>query len=124
MSAKMSVQPTLDGGMMLTLIIEGATAEDLDTAVLDGMRQLDLFRRGEQAENRIALALTNEYLLTAREREVARLLAQGESTKQISKALSVSRHTAESHLKNIYAKLNVHTRGHAIVALNGVDRRH
>ena len=55
------------------------------------------------------------YHLTQREIEVLELLARGLVKKEIAAQLGVSIHTADMHLRNIYAKLNVNT-GTAAVA--------
>lgn len=47
---------------------------------------------------------------TAREREVATLLARGLSRAEIAEALVVSPHTVEDHVKNLYGKLGVASR--------------
>jgi DNA-binding NarL/FixJ family response regulator len=47
-------------------------------------------------------------LLTAREREVLRLLAQGNTAKEIALLLKLSPKTVESHKFNLMRKLNVH----------------
>jgi DNA-binding CsgD family transcriptional regulator len=47
--------------------------------------------------------------LTARETELLQLLARGCTYIQISDRLGVSVHTVESHVKNIYRKLNAHS---------------
>ncbi|MCX7683389.1 MAG: response regulator transcription factor [Anaerolineae bacterium] len=52
--------------------------------------------------------------LTAREREVLRLLARGLDNKGIAEALSVAPKTVESHVTHILDKLGVRTRGEAI----------
>jgi DNA-binding NarL/FixJ family response regulator len=52
--------------------------------------------------------------LTAREREILRLLTEARSQKQIARELGLSRHTVDSHLRNIYAKLDVHSRAAAV----------
>ena len=46
--------------------------------------------------------------LSAREREVLQLVAEGKTTKQIAKLLGVSAKTAESHRTRIMAKLEIH----------------
>jgi len=46
-----------------------------------------------------------EHLLTAREKEVLQLVAKGFSSKQIAYELSISKHTVESHRKNLLQKL-------------------
>ncbi len=46
--------------------------------------------------------------LTAREREVLRLVAEGRSTKKIAEILGISMKTAESHRSHIMLKLGIH----------------
>ena len=46
--------------------------------------------------------------LTPREREIIQLLAEGRSSKEVSIALSISLHTAETHRSNITRKLDIH----------------
>lgn len=48
-------------------------------------------------------------LLTNREREIVRLVAEGKSTKEISGLLGVSAKTAETHRSNIMRKLKLHS---------------
>jgi len=48
-------------------------------------------------------------ILTNREQSVLRLMAQGQGMKGIADELDLSYHTVDSHLRNIYAKLHVHT---------------
>jgi len=48
-------------------------------------------------------------LLTNREREIVRLLAEGKSTREISALLGVSAKTAETHRSNIMRKLKLHS---------------
>lgn len=57
------------------------------------------------------------YPLSERERDVARILLQGKSNKQIALELGISNRTVEFHLKNIYAKLGVSSRAEAILKL-------
>jgi two-component system, NarL family, nitrate/nitrite response regulator NarL len=52
--------------------------------------------------------------LTAREREVLRHLAQGQSNEDIAKALYVSLHTVRNHVQNILTKLNAHSKLSAV----------
>lgn len=53
--------------------------------------------------------------LTRREREIIQLLAQGFSNKTIAGLLFLSSRTVQSHLYNIYRKLNVRNRTSATV---------
>jgi two-component system response regulator NreC len=48
-------------------------------------------------------------LLTAREREILQLAAEGRSNKDIANVLNLSFHTVETHRGHILQKLNLHT---------------
>src|SRR5262249_46324891 len=48
--------------------------------------------------------------LTDRELEVLRLIAAGNTNRQIAAALVISEHTAARHVQNIFAKLGVSSR--------------
>jgi len=48
-------------------------------------------------------------LLTAKEREVLQLVAEGKSTKEIASQLNVSVKTAETHRQHIMEKLGIHS---------------
>ena len=52
--------------------------------------------------------------LTRREREVLALLADGHTTLEVADALSISVMTVQSHVKNVLAKLGVHSKVEAI----------
>lgn len=53
--------------------------------------------------------------LSPRELEILKLLIQGCSDKQIADNLVIARETVHKHLKNIYGKLDVHSRAEAVV---------
>lgn len=57
------------------------------------------------------------FLLTTREVEVARLLAQGKQTAELAEALGVSTHTARHHTERVLSKLGVKTRAAVAAAL-------
>lgn len=48
--------------------------------------------------------------ITERERDVLRLISEGNSYKATAQQLSITEGTVQSHIKRIYAKLNVHSR--------------
>ncbi|HEY7273661.1 MAG TPA: LuxR C-terminal-related transcriptional regulator, partial [Actinoplanes sp.] len=52
-------------------------------------------------------------ILTAREREVLRLVAEGQSNSRIAESLYISPKTASVHVSRIIAKLEVSNRGEA-----------
>ncbi|MFL5859753.1 MAG: response regulator transcription factor, partial [Solirubrobacteraceae bacterium] len=55
--------------------------------------------------------------LSAREAEIAHLVAQGRSNKQVAAALFVSEKTVENNLSRVYAKLGVTSRAQLAGAL-------
>ncbi len=63
----------------------------------------DLGGRGRRA----AGAILGPESLTTREREVARLTAEGHTAREIGERLFIGRRTVETHLANAYAKLGV-----------------
>jgi DNA-binding NarL/FixJ family response regulator len=56
-----------------------------------------------------------DYGLTAREVEILRMLSEEKTQKQIAETLFLSPHTVDTHLRNIYGKLEVHSRSAAVV---------
>ena len=54
------------------------------------------------------------YDITDAERGILHRLVEGNPKKQIAYDLGVSFHTVDSHLRNIYAKLQVHSRSEAV----------
>jgi class 3 adenylate cyclase len=65
-------------------------------------------RRAEHRRPRVERPAANA--LTRAETAVARLVAEGLSNPQIAHRLYISRHTAETHMKHIFAKLGVSSR--------------
>jgi non-specific serine/threonine protein kinase len=61
-----------------------------------------------------AVSALDETGLTARERDVLRLLMDGRSNAEIAEALYISPRTASTHLANIFAKLDVDSRAGAV----------
>src|SRR5262249_25458474 len=65
---------------------------------------------------RSALERSNAWVepLSVRELEVLRLIATGQSNGAIAQTLIIAESTVKMHLKNIYGKLDVHSRTQAI----------
>jgi len=59
--------------------------------------------------------------LTAREREVARLLEAGSTNKEIAQRLGIEVATVKNHVHNLLEKLRVHRRGEAAARLRAPD---
>jgi DNA-binding NarL/FixJ family response regulator len=55
-----------------------------------------------------------DYRLTAQETELLKLLVEGHHAKTAAKELGISTNTVFFHLKNIYAKLQVHSKTEAV----------
>jgi DNA-binding CsgD family transcriptional regulator len=58
------------------------------------------------------------YALTSRERDVLALLSSGRKNAEIAQALNVSVETTRTHVKHVYGKLGVSSRGELL----GVER--
>jgi DNA-binding NarL/FixJ family response regulator len=54
--------------------------------------------------------------LTQREIEILQILARGHSFNEIGAQMFISAHTVARHVKSIYRKLTVHSRGEAVYA--------
>jgi DNA-binding NarL/FixJ family response regulator len=65
----------------------------------------------------LAEIIANAYGLTPRERCVARLVAQGLPTADIAARLHLSTYTVQDHLKAIFEKLGVSSRGELVATL-------
>jgi DNA-binding CsgD family transcriptional regulator len=70
----------------------------------------------------VAGLLLAAYGLTLREREICAEVLAGGTTAQISDRLCISAHTVQDHLKSIFAKVSVHSRGQLAARLQpGMD---
>ncbi|HSX56834.1 MAG TPA: response regulator transcription factor [Sphingomonas sp.] len=87
----------------------------LRTEMLDAIHNVHRGRRhvhGDVAAE-IALHVTDDNL-SEREAAVLRLVAVGKANKEIAHQMSLSEETVKAHLKNIFAKLDVADRTHAV----------
>ncbi len=60
------------------------------------------------------LSRDRDQILTAREREILQLLADGMSNAEVAAKLFISQETVKSHVRHILAKLEADTRTHAV----------
>ena len=85
--------------------IKQATAGGLWMPPMVAQRVSDYFHEQNPA---------GDNLLSEREREVLTMMEEGKKQKQIAEMLNISRHTVDSHLRNIYKKLHVHSAHEAL----------
>ena len=82
------------------------------------IRAIDRLAQGEDfVDPALAPSLLGserESLLTAREREILQLLADGMSNADVAKKLFISQETVKSHVRHILAKLEADTRTQAV----------
>lgn len=77
-------------------------------AIMNGIiaaKVMEYFKQLADAEPKL-----EEYHLTEREKEVLYKLMEGLGYKQIASLCGIARETLNTHMKNIYRKLNVHSR--------------
>lgn len=74
---------------------------------------VDALRRKPTVKPVVSVA-ASRHPLSPREPEVLNLLARGMSFAEISSVLNISCHTVTAHIKKIYRKLQVHSRGEAV----------
>jgi len=58
--------------------------------------------------------IVTDYGISAREKQILKLLVDGLSYKMIADLEGISYHTVNSHVRNIYDKLHVHSIGEAV----------
>lgn len=102
----------------LFISLEEATMPSAASAFRETSRNEDAYSRDEQESHGAEMSVRRNSLeqtllgkgLTPRETEVALLLFEGRSLPFIEGELNISHGTANTHLRHIYGKLNVHNR--------------
>lgn len=87
----------------LTEVIKGGAPMSPDVA----RRVVALFRK-------FAPPAVADYKLTESEKQILKLLVDGHHYKTAARELGISIHTVSFHLRNIYAKLHVHSKTEAV----------
>jgi DNA-binding NarL/FixJ family response regulator len=106
-----------------TIVVSGITApEDIQKAyreqsifayVEKRTFNRDSFRKIIEEARALRLATREVELLTEREHQVLKLLAQGKTNKEIAETLIITTNTVKRHVKAIFEKLGIHTRSAA-----------
>lgn len=89
-------------------ILDAVEAVYKGESPMNGMiaaKVLDYFQHQQQKDKEL-----DESHLTEREKEILQLLMKGNSYKEIAGTIFISVETLNTHIKNIYRKLNVHSR--------------
>jgi DNA-binding NarL/FixJ family response regulator len=120
-SARVLVLTTYSGDIQATrameagaagYLLKGSLRKELVQAIRDvhgGRRRIQPEVANEMAENIIADRLS------AREIEVLRLVAAGQSNKIVADSLGITEDTVKGHMKSIMAKLQANDRTHAVL---------
>lgn len=116
-----------DQEKVFNAICAGASGYLLKTADEDAIANAvqEVLHGGSPINPRVARLVLNmfasrsappahDYGLSDREREVLELMVQGLVKKEIADRMTLSYHTVDHHLRSIYTKLQVHTRGSAV----------
>ena len=115
------------GGFIRIFVDEGPPIAELLEKILDDnidvprayvKKLLSAFRLGKLIKTEGGLVVDR---LSERELEVLRLIAAGLSNKKIMEELFLSLSTVKTHIRNIYSKLNVHSRTEVIVKAKEMD---
>jgi DNA-binding NarL/FixJ family response regulator len=96
-------------GESLVSVFRRALAGELILPAIHLSNLVDRLREGREAST-----VSKLDFLTTRELEILRALADGASTSEISGSLGIRPMTVQSHVKNILAKLGVHSKVEAV----------
>jgi DNA-binding NarL/FixJ family response regulator len=105
-------------GEVMSTVRSAAAGEVLvDPAKLTGLLQKVSATRAKQQQCELLIRQ-----LTVREKEVLQLLAEGKANEDVATELTISVHTAQTHVRNILGKLGVRSKLEAVVfaAQNGI----
>lgn len=108
-------------------LLKRSSPAELEAAVLDVIKggvpmTSEIARRVIASFRRTTVPHDETTRLTPREEEILTLLARGFVTKEIASKLGVSYETVRDHLKHIYEKLHVHSRGEAVARFKDTRR--
>src|SRR3954452_761836 len=94
------------------LLIHASCLHSADGAAADAAVVIEPAKASE-----VAPLIVEAYELTPREVDVTRALARGLTTVEIARALHLSRYTVQDHLKSVYEKAGVSSRGDLVAKM-------
>jgi DNA-binding CsgD family transcriptional regulator len=105
--------------VVIAIDLDDPELSDRLAALLGNVAGLRLAAPGEAADVAIVASepaerAPDDFQLTARERDVLALLAEGRSNKEIARALGISVHTAKFHVGQLLDKLDATGRTDAV----------
>lgn len=106
------LQVRTHSGRWATMHASWMTAEENDTLAV-------IIQSATPAE--VAPLMMTGYGLTRREQAVTQLVCQGLSTRQIADRLYLTMDTVQDHLKSIFARTDVHSRGELVATVLRTD---
>jgi DNA-binding CsgD family transcriptional regulator len=89
----------------------------VDAAPIEGEKGMVALTMAPALADDLVGVLLDFYGLTARETEIALCVCRGLSTKDIAAELAISAHTVKDHMKVVFAKAGVSTRGELMASL-------
>lgn len=105
-------------------ILKGSSREDIVKALWE-VKKGNSFLTGRVARKvlqefqrpsgkAVTSVCVEDFSLTGREEEILREIIKGLPNKEIADRLSISAHTVSNHIRRIYEKMQVHSRGEAV----------
>ena len=94
----------------INAVIQKATAKNPALRYQDALELATAFREAAKLESQSSVVET----LTPREQDILALIVDGRSNREIAQELYIAVGTVKNHVKNIYSKLNVHSRTQAV----------
>ena len=99
-------------GSGVWLLIHASCLQHADGSVADVAVVIEPAKASE-----VAPLIVDAYELTPREVDVTRALARGLTTNEIAGELHLSRYTVQDHLKSVYEKAGVSSRGELVAKM-------
>lgn len=103
-----------DGACQIVRAVQELRFGGSPVSPLIARKILEQLRNTEKVKVPVAIAEEEKNLLSKREVAVLQLIARGCTYEEIAQNLSISIMTVQNHIKSIYSKLSVNSRGKAV----------